>query len=77
MENYSVVVSREWHTPNIDLWVNGEHIGIRMMLPDFVKALAAEIGTPTASLTQAQLERKLLAAAERITTHMKMETTRT
>lgn len=61
----------------IEMWVGDAEVGVRMSLDSFLAALASEVGNPTMLLTQAMLEKQLRAAADRIVTHMKRETTGT
>lgn len=60
-----VVVSRKWHEPFIRMDVTEVGIGIMMSLDDFVAALAKEAGIQ---------ESHLAAAAGRVTSGMKQET---
>lgn len=57
------------------MWITPEEVGLRMGLAKFVEALASEIGSPALILTQAQLQAKLSAAADRIVLNMKQATT--
>jgi hypothetical protein len=47
-----------------------------MPLADFLASAVEEVGNPAALVTKAQLLRKLNEAAERVTTSMKLETTK-
>lgn len=69
-----VVISREWHQPNIRVVITTEGIGISMGVEDYLTALVKEIGNPTAMVTQAQLQKKLLAASEVVCRKMKQTT---
>lgn len=69
-----VVITREWHNPQIRVVVTSDAIGISMALDDFVKALALEIGNPTSMLTQAQLMKRLTAAKDQVLRGMKQVT---
>ena len=68
-----LTVSRQWHNPNILVWVNDEEIGMGMKLSDFMIALAKEIGNPALLLTNSQLLTKLNTAASNITEGMKAQ----
>lgn len=57
------------------MWITPDEVGLRMGLNRFVDALASEIGNPALILTQAQLQAKLQAAADRIVLNMKLATT--
>lgn len=61
----------------IEMWVEDQEVGVRMTLDSFLSALTSEIGNPTLLVTQAMLEKQLRAAADRIVTNMKRETTGT
>lgn len=71
---YKVVVSRNWHQPDISLLVTDERIELWMEMDDFVKAVVTEIGNPTLMVTQSQLQKKLQAAATKVLEGMKRET---
>ncbi len=71
-----ILVSRQWHKPEIEVAIDAVGIGIKMPITDFIKALVSEVGNPTAILTKAKHEEKLLAAVTRIVTGMKEETVR-
>jgi hypothetical protein len=64
MEKQLVVVSRKWHEPFIRVDVTEVGVGVTMTLEDFVQALEAETGA------------SLAAAAERVVTGMKQETSK-
>lgn len=73
MEKDVVVVSREWHNPNIRMVVNPRGINISMSVDDFILALAEEVGSPTMILTRATLLKKIQAASVSILDEMKHE----
>lgn len=75
-EGRHVRIVKDWHSPaiSIDVTHSNGSLEISMPLTDFVKALAAEAGNPAKLLTVAQLERKLLTAADAVTTKMKQQT---
>lgn len=70
-EKHAVVVSRQWTRPEIRVDVTADGIAIAMSLPDFLTALAAELGSPAAVMTKAQLSRRIEAAAAAVVEHMK------
>lgn len=76
MENHAVVITREWHNPEITITVDDRSIGISQTLEDFLKALAAEIGNPAAIFSRSALEKRLIEAATTVTEKMKRETVR-
>ena len=79
MNNSVVVISRQWHRPEIKATISDSSVGVEMGLEDFLQAfvveLAAGIGNPTLLVTKAQLLSKLLsgvlAAQEVVTDEMK------
>ena len=84
----TVLVGRQWHNPNIhmyvikdeysedgDLLMSGE-IGIKMSLPDFIHAVVLELGQPLDLLSMAQVQERLMGAANRVVDGMKQETAR-
>lgn len=81
-EKHVVVISREWHEPEIKLDVidtegapfNG--IAISITLPDYVKALGAELGDPAQFATAAELQAGLEAAMDTVCEKMKRHTVR-
>jgi len=75
MNGHHVRISRQWKNPTITIDVTNAEIAIAMPLVDFCKSIASEIGNPATLVTQAQLERRLLAAAASVTDSMKRETT--
>lgn len=69
-----VVVSRKWGSPEITAFVSKEDVGASIRLEDFVKALAAEIGSPVLLVTKTGLEKALLAAHAAVVAEMKSAT---
>ena len=63
MAKAKVVVSRKWTDVQIRAFVTDDAVGAEMMLDDFVKALAAEVGNPALLMTRAQLLEKLQKAS--------------
>ena len=57
-----LVISRYWHNPIITVKLSDDDIKIEITSADFVRALAKEIGNPAFILTNAQLERYMLAS---------------
>ena len=72
----TVTILRRWNNPRIEITVSSEAIALAMTLEDFVRALTDEVaekvvmeavqaaGNQTLLFTNAQLERRLLAALE-------------
>lgn len=76
-ERRLVVVSREL-VPGKPIQVAIEvlpipEIRLSMLMDDFLSALVAEMGSPVALLTQAQLARRVTEAAEAVVTTLKRE----
>lgn len=76
VEKHVVLVSRQWHNPDIRVDVTPDGIGISATLPDFLAAMVEEAGSPLFTMTKAQQLRALTAAAERVVAGMKAETAR-
>lgn len=55
-----LVISRYWHQPQIEVYVDSEQIQVRMPIEDFCKAVVKEISHPVTTLTRAQLEKNIL-----------------
>lgn len=72
----TVTIMRRWNNPRIEIMVSNEAIALTMTLEDFVRALTDEVaervvveavqaaGNPTLLFTNAQLEKRLIAALE-------------
>lgn len=73
MEKDVVVISREWHNPNIRMVVNPKGINISMSVDDFIMALAEEVGSPTMILTRVAFLKKLQASSFTVLDGMKRE----
>ena len=73
-EKAIVTIIRKWNNPTIHVWASDEEIGMQMDLIDFVKALAAEVGSPTMVLTKKQLLDKMLAGMIAIELEVKSKT---
>jgi hypothetical protein len=58
-----VVVGRKWNNPNIYTLVESERIEMRILLDDFINALAVEMGSPAFLMTKAGLKERLKLAA--------------
>jgi hypothetical protein len=71
---YKVVITRNWHQPEISMLVTDERIELWMDMDDFVRAVVAEVGNPTFMVTGKQLQARLAAAAETVLSGMKRET---
>lgn len=67
MEKNLVVVSREWHKPNIRVSIDDIGVAVSMLLPDFLHALALELNADPEAI---------FAAADKIVSGMKQETAR-
>lgn len=75
-EKSAVIVSRQWHKPEISIDVTQVGIEIALPLDDFLQALAVKYGNPASTVTQAQHLERLRAAAAAVADGMKRETTR-
>ena len=71
-----VTIMRKFGNPQIVIDVSDDLIGISMKLPDFLDALAEEIGNPTMVITKKQLADRISKAADVIVRDMKLETTK-
>lgn len=69
-----VTVSRQWHHPEINIFVDTGCVGAGMSLQDFIKAMSDEVGNPTMLVTKTQLNIALNQAAERVIQEMKKKT---
>jgi hypothetical protein len=65
-----MVVSRQWHGPEIRVSVDETGISVTMMLPDFLRALVTEMQLKPEALPH------LTAAAERVVAEMQESTAR-
>jgi hypothetical protein len=70
-ERSMVVISKHWHTPEINLTVNTEGLQLAMPLDDFCKALVQEVAHPAFTLTKSGLEANLLTSMEKVISKMK------
>ena len=55
-------ISRHWDNPQVRVAVHREGIAIDASLEDFVRGLAAEVGSPTWIIKAATLEQKMVDA---------------
>ena len=69
-----VVVSRKWHKPNVEAFIDHHEVGTNIDLEDFIKAVVEEVGNPALLLTKAALQKQLLAATEKVLHEMKEAT---
>jgi hypothetical protein len=63
MKKHSIIISRYWHRPKIDVFLMQNGIAIELTVEDFIKSIASEMGTPNVALRQKTLENKLIDAA--------------
>ncbi len=59
-DKVTLVISRYWNHPQIIVKISIERIAIEMPVQDLLKALAAEIRSPSLIFTRSQLEEELL-----------------
>lgn len=69
-----IVVSRKWNSPNIELFLDSDEIGIKISVVDFLDALVIEVGNPTLLVTKNALRLKLEDATNKIVAEMKNQT---
>lgn len=77
----AITILRKWNNPHIEINVTRESIGLTMSLDDFITALTDEVaekvvrqivqdaGNPTFLLTNAQMEKRMVAAIEGAKVH--------
>jgi hypothetical protein len=70
----AVVVSNTWANIGITAFVTQEGLGSKMLLDDFVQALALEVGNPAFILTSKSLAANLHAAKNVVLDEMKQAT---
>ena len=73
-EKYVITIRRQWHHPNIEVAVTRSGIGVVMQMPDFLKALAYELGAPAMLLTHKGAVKMLTEASSRVIEGAKEET---
>ena len=61
-ESIHVVVSKQWHAPQISVGISEDGIRITMPMDDYLQAIVKELGNPATIFTQAQLLAKLRIA---------------
>ena len=61
-----VVISRHWHSPEINVTVMRDGIGVSLSLEDLCKAIVAEIPHPSLTMTRAGLEKNILGTLEAV-----------
>lgn len=66
-----LVISRHWDNPKIAVTIDNEGIALKMLVDDFFKVLAAEIGNPTFIMTEASLVKKMKEAMPKIESKIK------
>ena len=69
-----VVVSRQWHNPQITAFVDMKEVGAEIDLDDFLLALLDVVGKPTYIMTREQLKTKVMMAKEAVITELKKAT---
>lgn len=70
-DRHAVVVSKKWNNPEIRVSVTSVEQAMETSLPDFLAALVEAAGSPAATITKAQLLKKLTAAAGVVIEEMK------
>lgn len=74
-KNLTVVISRRWDNPTINVYLEKEEIKLEMSLDDYIKAILTEIGSPALVLTTAQLAAKMKTARAVVELEMKHAST--
>lgn len=69
-----VVVSRQWHNPQITAFVDAKEVGAEMSLDDFLLAVLEIVGKPTYMLTKEQLKKAVMAAKDEVVVELKKAT---
>jgi hypothetical protein len=69
-----VVVSRQWHKPIINVFIDAKEIGSEIELDDFLLAMLDVVGKPTYMFTREQLKKAVFAAKEQIIQELKKAT---
>jgi hypothetical protein len=69
-----VVVSRQWHNPQITAFIDAKEVGAEIDLDDFLLAILAIVGKPTYIMTREQLKTKVMAAKDEVITELKKAT---
>jgi hypothetical protein len=69
-----VVVSRQWHNPQINVFVDAKEVGSEIDLDDFILAMLEIVGKPTYIMTREQLKTKVFAAKQTIVEELKKAT---
>jgi hypothetical protein len=67
----SVVISRHWHSPAIEVIVSDVGISLECSLDDFIAALLVELQHPVMSFTRGRLETNLLTAKDSVLEKLK------
>lgn len=71
-----VVISKNWHKPEIELKACREGISVSMNLVDFLDIVFKDAGSVTWQFSNEKFRAKIDATAEKIFDSMKAETTR-
>jgi hypothetical protein len=69
-----LIISRFWHNPTIEVYVDSEKIEVRMSVEDFIKVMVSEIPHPSATMTRAKLEKQMLGVLDSVLSKAKKAT---
>jgi hypothetical protein len=70
-----LIISRFWHNPTIEVYVDAQKIEVRMAVEDFLKAMISEIPHPSTTMTRAKLEKQMLGVLDTVLNKAKKATT--
>jgi hypothetical protein len=71
MNSHMVVVSKNFHKPEIHYYIKNDEISLEIKLEDYLQALLAEVGSPLWMLSKKALADKLSAASAIVIQDMK------
>jgi hypothetical protein len=74
MDKTTVVISRQWASPEIRIDLNNTEIKMTMPMSQYLESLVLALGNPTLLVTSEQLKKKILAAHNQIVDEMKSST---
>lgn len=74
MNKETLIVSRQWNSPTIRVFMNQKEVGAEMDIKEFLEALVVNVGNPTLLVTKTQMLNKLNEATEAIVIEMKRAT---
>jgi hypothetical protein len=69
-----LIISRFWHNPTIEVYVDSQKIEVRMKVEDFLKAMISEIPHPSTTMTRIKLEKQMLGVLETVLNKAKKAT---